>query len=243
MIAASKNYYLNRMNRIFFVLIGLGMMLPAFCQRKAFISGTVLDSATQQSLPYTAIQIKGKSNGISTKDDGSFLITCWEGDTLVFTRLGYKPYLKPVFYSEGPIRIFLAEDARLLKEVTIYDDYKIHGLEESIMDLPPDRRVKIRHQSLEPAPNEVATFGPTVTIGLGSKDKQQTKRDEFAKTEVYRSVVNSPEVKKKLMDLYGISEDAFYKKLEKFNKANPEAAYLKNQEEITTMLVQFFAIK
>jgi hypothetical protein len=45
------------------------------------------------------------------------------------------------------------------------------------------------------------------------------------------------------MYLYKISEDTFYQKLEKFNKANPDAAYLTNKDEIINMLVQFFAIK
>jgi hypothetical protein len=208
-----------------------------------FISGVVLDSATLQSLPYTAIQIKGKSAGQSTKEDGSFLVNCQKGDTLIFSRLGHKPYVYITYKSEGPFKVYLAEDAKLLKEVTVYDDFQVAGMEESKKNLPSNARVKMQQQPLEPAPNSVATFGPTVTIGLGGKDKQQEKRDEFSKTEVYRNVVNSPEVKKQLMDLYKISEDTFYQKLEKFNKANPDVAYLTNKDEIINMLVQFFAIK
>jgi hypothetical protein len=212
-------------------------------QNTVFISGVVLDSATRQSLPYTAVQIKGKGNGQSTKDDGSFLINCQKGDTIVFSRLGYLPYLYIAYKSEGPFKVYLAEDAKMLKEVTVYDDYQVAGMEESKKNLPTDARVKLQQQSVEPPINSVATFGPTVTIGLGGKDKQQEKRDEFSKTEVYRSVVNSPDVKKQLMELYKISEDTFYQKLEKFNKANPDAAYLTNKDEIINMLVQFFAIK
>jgi hypothetical protein len=215
----------------------------ALGQDRIFISGVVLDSATRQSLPYTAIQVKGKGNGQSVKEDGSFLVSCVKGDTLIFTRLGYKPLLRPVFFSEGPVRIFLAEDARMLKEVTVYDDYQVAGMEQVKKNLPSDARVKLKNQPIDPATNSVATFGPTVTIGLGGKNKQQKRRNEFSKTEVYRSVVNSAKVKKKIMDLYQIPEDTFYQKLEKFNKAHPEAAYLKNQEEIFTLLVQFFAIK
>lgn len=224
------------------------MMLFVFCaiaakSQNVFISGVVLDSATLQSLSYTAVQIKGKGTGQATKEDGSFLVTCQRGDTIVFSRLGYTPYLFVAYKSEGPFKVYLAEDARMLKEVTVYDDYQIAGMEESKKNLPSDARVKLKQQSLEPPTNSVATFGPTLTIGLGGKDKQQNKRDQFSRTEVYRSVVNSPDVKKHLMDLYKISEDTFYQKLEKFNKANPDAAYLTNKEEIVNMLVQFFAIK
>lgn len=230
------------MRNLVIVLLFICCANIAKCQT-VFISGIVLDSATLQSLPYTAVQIKGKATGQATKEDGSFLITCQKGDTIVFSRLGYNPYLFIAYKSEGPFKVYLAEDARMLKEVTVYDDYQIAGMEEAKKTLPSDARVKLQDQGLEPPPNSVATFGPTLTIGLGGKDKQQNKRDEFSKTEVYRNVVNSPDVKKYLMDLYKISEDTFYQKLEKFNKANPDAAYLTNKEEILNMLIQFFAIK
>jgi len=89
----------------------------------------------------------------------------------------------------------------------------------------------------------VATFGPGVTYKLKTKDNTTEKREALAKTDVYRTTINSPEVKKELMSLYNISEDTYYQKLEKFNKAYPEAAYLTNKNEIVTMLIQFFAVK
>jgi hypothetical protein len=207
------------------------------------LSGTVLDSASFQPLPYVAIQIKGKNVGQSTTENGKFAIACSIRDTLVFTRLGYKAIFFHSKRSEENLKIILAEDARMLKDVTIYNDLNVEGIDDWKKDLPANTQVKLKNQPLEPDPNSVATFGPGITIGLGSKDKTKPKRDELSKTEVYRKTISSPEVKKQLMDLYGITEATYLKKLERFNISNPEAMYLTSQEEIVNLMIQFFALK
>lgn len=207
------------------------------------ISGIVLDSATFQPLSYVAIQIKRMNVGQSTSENGKFAIACQPTDTLIFTRLGYKPYFYQSKKNIENIRILMAEDARLLKDVTIYDDMAIAGEEDWKKNLPANTQVKMKNQPLEPEQNSVATFGPGLTIALGNKDKTKPKRDELSKTEVYRQTITSPEVKKKIMDLYGITETVYLKKLEKFNQQNPDARYLTNQEEIENLLIQFFAMK
>lgn len=207
------------------------------------ISGTVLDSANFQPLPYVAVQIKGKNIGLPTKENGTFSISAERSDTLIFTRLGYKPYLFRIKKNESNLKIMLAEDTRLLKDLTVYGDLNIAGVDEWKKDLPPNTQIKLKEQPLEPDPGTIATFGPGITIGFGGKDKTKNKRDEISRTEVYRKVISSPEVKKKVMDLYGIPEETFLKKLERFNLENPEAVYLTNEEEIVTLLIQFFALK
>lgn len=207
------------------------------------VSGIVLDSASLQPLGFVAVQIKGKSVGLSTDETGNFAFTCSVKDTLVFTRLGYKPVLLNTKKKDNNLRIILAEDPRMLKDVTIYDDLKLQGEDEWKKDLPPSTQIKIKDQPLEPDANSVATFGPGIVIGFGGKDKNKSKRDENSKTEVYRQTISSEEVKKQLMDLYGISEETYLKKLERFNRENPDVAYLTDPKEIVTMLTQFFALK
>lgn len=207
------------------------------------LTGIVLDSASLQPLAYVAVQIKGKGIGQSTGDNGNFSIACSPKDTLVFTRLGYKPILLVVKRKEDNLRILLAEDSRMLKDVTVYGDLKLQGEEEWKKDLPANTQIKLKEQPLEPDPGSVATFGPGITIGFGGKDKTKTKRDENSKTEVYRQTISSEEVKKQLMELYGISEETYLKKLERFNRENPDVAYLTDPKEIVTMLTQFFALK
>lgn len=230
------------------ILSFLGLLLSisfiASGQTEQFIiAGTVLDSANFQALPYVAVQIKGKNIGQSTKENGTFSISTELSDTLIFTRLGYKPYLFRIKKSESNLKIILAEDTRLLKDVTVYGDMNIAGVDDWKKDLPPNTQIKVKEQPLEPDPGTVATFGPGITIGFGGKDKTKNKRDEISKTEVYRKVISSPEVKKKVMELYGIPEETFLKKLERFNLKNPEAVYLTDEEDIITMLIQFFALK
>ncbi len=207
------------------------------------LAGVVLDSATLQPLPYVAIQIKNKSIGLSTKDDGTFSIETSISDTLVFTRLGHKPLLFSARKNQNELRIILAEDARMLKDVTVYGDYNIDGVDDWKKNLPPNTQVKLKNQPLEPEPGSVATFGPGLTIGIGGKDKTKNKRDELSKTEVYRKTITSPEVKKQVMELYGISEETFNTKLVRFNLQYPEAPYIESEKEIINLLIQFFALK
>jgi len=226
------------------LLFTLGLPLLSQAQNNNFvISGEVLDSATLYPLPYVAIQLKGKNIGLSTDDDGTFTLEASRGDTLIFTRLGHKPVLLPVRKAEANVRIILAEDARLLKDVVVYGDYTIKGLDDWKKGLPANTAIKLKNQPLEPEPGSVATFGPGVTIGFGGKDKNKPKRDELSKTEVYRKTITSDEVRKEIMELYGISEETFNKKLERFNRENPDAVYLTSEKEIVTLLIQFFALK
>jgi len=207
------------------------------------ISGIVLDSASLLPLPYTAVQVKRKNQGQSTKDDGTFSIECNKTDTLVFSRLGHKSYMLSARNTYGAVKIFLAEDAQMLKEVTVYDRLNISGMNDWKKELPSNDKIQLKEQPLAPTQNDVATFGPGVTYKLTTKVNTAVKRDALAKTEVYRTTINSPDVKKELMSLYNISEDTYYQKVEKFNKAYPDAAYLTNKDEIVTMLIQFFATK
>lgn len=229
------------------------LILVIFCSVLSFglqgqdkritVSGVVLDSASQQPLPYTTIQLKRKNEGQSTKEDGSFSIECAKTDTLIFSRLGHKPVVLPARSAEALGAIFLAEDTQMLKEVTIYDHLNIPGMNDWKKELPSNTKIKLEDQPLEPKQKTVATFGPGVIYKLNTKDKTTIKRDDLEKTEVYRTTINSTDVKQELMNLYQLSEDAYYQKLERFNKAHPEAAYLTRKDEIVTLLIQFFAVK
>lgn len=205
--------------------------------------GIVVDSASQQPLPYVAVQIKGKASGISSSDDGSFSIHCNVGDTLVFTRLGYNPGICVIKFRDSFLKIELSENARMLKDITVYDKITLPGIDDWKKDLKPSKPIKLQNGAQVASQGMLPTFGPGITIGFGGKDKTKDKRDELLKTEVYRTTINSPEVKKKLMDLYSIPEETYYRKLEAFNKENPDASHLKSRDEIISMLIQFFAMK
>jgi len=230
------------MRYLLFALVTL-CCTSAIAQGNLTLGGIVLDSTTFQPLPFVAVQVKGKSIGISTSERGTFNLTCSLGDTLVFTRLGHKPYLHKVINANDRLRILLAEDTRMLKDVTVYGDYDIKGIDDWKKDLPPNTQIQLLNKPLEPLPNEVAVFGPGITIGLGGKDKTKNKRDELSRTETYRKTISDPETKKQLIGLYNLTEEQYNKKLERFNEENPDVFYLTSRDEIITMMIQFFALK
>ncbi len=228
--------------KLFFLIFFLPFITKAQTET-VNLSGVVLDSATLQPLPFVAIQIKSKSIGLSTKEDGTFSIEKNTGDTLIFSRLGHKPLLFISRKNQSNLRIILAEDARMLNDVSVYGDYNIDGVDDWKKNLPANTQIKLKNQSLTPEPGSVATFGPGITIGFGGKDKTKNKRDELSKTEVYRKTITSPEVKKQVMELYGISEETYNTKLARFNLQYPEAPYIDSEKEIVNLLIQFFALK
>ena len=208
------------------------------------VSGIVLDSASKLPLAFVAIQIKDKASGQSSREDGAFSISCSHGDTLVFTRLGYTPYLVVVDRQSLALTIELGENVHMLTGITVYDKIIIQGIDNWKKDLKPGRPVKFQNTAASnPDLGLIPTFGPGIVFGFGGKDRTKKKQDDLLKTEVYRSTVNSPEVKKELMNLYSISEETYYRKLEAFNIENPAVAYLTDQREIVSMLIQFFALK
>ena len=193
------------------------------------ISGVVLDSASKQRLPFVTIQIKDKAISRSSDEDGYFSITAQVNDTLVFTRLGYHQHFFGVARENKDLVIKLIENAFLLKEAIIYNSYKPYGLEKWKGDFKPTKSVTFK---------ATPSFEPGVIFRFGGKDKTKIKS-----TIVYDSTVNSDKVKKHLMDLYSISQETYFKKLEEFNRKNQDAAFLTKQDEIILRLIQFFALK
>ena len=88
-------------------------------------------------LPYTAVGIAGTTRGTYSEIDGFFSIVAEVGDTIVFSRLGFKETKHPVpdtlnskFYSWYQV---MSQDEILLPEAVIYpwpsrDHYKIEFL-------------------------------------------------------------------------------------------------------------------
>src|SRR5450631_1018223 len=65
------------------------MSFSAFAQVKK-ITGTLISSDDNKKLSGVSIQVKGKGAGTSTNDNGEFTIEAQNGDTLLFTYVGYE---------------------------------------------------------------------------------------------------------------------------------------------------------
>ncbi|MBY0436044.1 MAG: hypothetical protein K2U26_18285, partial [Cyclobacteriaceae bacterium] len=103
------------------------------------------------------------------------------------------------------------------------------------------------------APNPtIQTFGPGVVMSgvfsqfsKSEKEKKKLKKVEEAqlRTKTFREVMHSDETKEYLRELFHLTEEEYYKKIEAFNLANREVPNLASKEEILNVLVRFFALK
>ncbi|MDO5978019.1 SusC/RagA family TonB-linked outer membrane protein [Flavivirga spongiicola] len=97
------------------LLLALAVQL-AFAQKKT-ISGTVSDESGLP-LPGTSVLIKGTSSGTSSNFDGKYSIEVSQGQTLVFTFIGYTTQ-EVIVGSSSTLNVLLQEDTSALDEVVI----------------------------------------------------------------------------------------------------------------------------
>ena len=92
----------------------------------------------------------------------------------------------------------------------------------------------------QPKQGIMPVFGPGMIVNFGVKKK---KKSYLEKTQTYHATLNSEETKSQIMALFNISEEVYFTKIEAFNQKYPEAAYIKNKNDILSMLMNFFAQK
>jgi TonB-linked SusC/RagA family outer membrane protein len=67
------------------------LLLPVITFAQKTITGTVVDDATGEALPFVGVVVKGTTTGVLTSADGSFLIAAPSDETiLVFSYVGYE---------------------------------------------------------------------------------------------------------------------------------------------------------
>ena len=102
------------LNALLFCLI----MVPATLAAQTTVSGTITDKANAMPLPGVNVIIKGTSKGTSTDFDGKYSIEVNQGETLVFSYLGFTTQ-DVVYNGQSTIDILLEEDAAQLDEVVL----------------------------------------------------------------------------------------------------------------------------
>lgn len=88
----------------------------AFAQQKN-VSGKITNQNGEPLLGAT-ILVKGTSTGTSSDFDGNYSVSVSEGQTLVFSLIGYKD-LERVVGASNTLNVTLSEDAQALEEVVI----------------------------------------------------------------------------------------------------------------------------
>jgi hypothetical protein len=238
---------MHLLTRIGFLLALL--TLPFIAQAQITISGAVKDSTHFVPLPYVSISVSGKVAAISN-EQGLFELQCNVGDTIWFSRVGFKKTKLIPLEKAKNASVIMSESTTLLHSITIYGNYKPQGQAQwrRYVILP-----KIFENPTMKDPNGmVQTFGPGVSIpgvlsyfNSENREKRKIKKatDELVATQIYREVMSSEKVKADLIELFSITEDLYFKKIESFNIQHPDAAYLKNRSEIINLLIGFFALK
>jgi hypothetical protein len=213
------------------------------------ITGITRDSVTLEPLPFVSIQVAGKARAMSNID-GKFTFTCHIGDSSAYTHMGYRKKFKVHFKNEISLTVLLGESVHLLKSVTFIDNYKPQG-SENWKDAVQFYKSPFKNP-VGTDPNAVQTFGVggSISGALSYFSKSEKDRRKYQKvvedqnaTATYREVLASDEVKQDLMKMYSFTEAEYYKKIEKFNIQYPQAAYIKDRNEVINRLIQFFAIK
>jgi len=102
------------------LLLAVNFILPAQQRGAAVtVSGTVVDAATNETMPGVSIVIKGKIGGTTTDINGKFSIKASIGDGLMFSFVGYTSYEMLVTGNMQDQTIPLAENTQEIEEVVI----------------------------------------------------------------------------------------------------------------------------
>jgi hypothetical protein len=225
-------------------------------QENVYISGFVNDYGTLQALSSVNISSKGRVLA-ATDANGFFTLSSHRGDTVAFTRLGYQPVLYVTTVDNWDERIFMAEMARVLDEVVIHDQYKIHSSDEMQKSLKEDAKQSsspLNNFTMDPQNQNrmVQTFGPSVTLTAPwdkwTKDAREAKElnavvAEQERTAIYQQFIHSMVVEQFFMETFKLDEESYLDKKEGFIVSNPDARYLKSRQDIIDLMVAYFATK
>ncbi len=100
------------------ILLLMVFAVNALQAQQRSISGRVLDSKTNQTIPGVSVSIKGTTQGQITDSDGNFRLSVNQGDILVFSFVGYIPK-EVTIGAETQLTVMLEEDVKNLGEVVV----------------------------------------------------------------------------------------------------------------------------
>lgn len=102
------------LNSLLFILF----ILPTMLMAQSKVSGTVTEQSSSLPLPGVNIIIKGTSQGTASDFDGKYEITLKNGDTIVFSYVGYITQ-EIVYTGQSTIDVALVDDAAQLNEIVV----------------------------------------------------------------------------------------------------------------------------
>ena len=102
------------LNALLFCLI----LVPATLFAQTTVTGTVTDQANAMPLPGVNVIIKGTTTGTSTDFDGKYSLNVNQGDTIVFSYVGFVTQ-EIVYNGQTTLNVIMVEDAALLDEIVL----------------------------------------------------------------------------------------------------------------------------
>lgn len=212
----------------------------------------VADSTTMQSLPNVNIKTKNSSALAVSDIRGHFSITVSDDDTLVFSMVGYYSKTISAKLVKEVVIIFMTEEQKILNPVVIDSEVIIPWLKK----LPPESPWRNTTHNIggmdPPGFQGIPTFGPGYVlrgaISRHSKYEKERKKLKKVQAENYNSMgyvelVNSPEVKDKIMKDYNLTEAEYYRILAAFNEKNKDFIYELEPNEVISLLLIFHSEK
>jgi hypothetical protein len=243
-------YYRSLDKYLSVIAVSLITSLTSYAQ--LYITATVADSATLGSLPNVNVWLQSKNMGTVSDDKGHFALQAAEGDTLIFSMVGYHTR----FYSVKKIRetgiVYLKQEQKILMPITIHSSILIPGVVAMPKESPWKNATYSKHLTETPGFHGYQTFGPGYIlkgpISRFSKYEKERKklskvRAENIKGKNYVSIVTSSEVKDNIMKDFSISEEEYYSSLAIFNEKNQDIIYKLEAEDLILLLISFFAEK
>jgi hypothetical protein len=226
------------------------MALVTYCNAQTPVTGTLVDSASRQTL-YN-VNVINKNSGLGTVSDihGYFSIKAVDSDTLLFSSVGYISKTLRVKQIRELFVIFLSEENKVLSPIVIEDKQVLPWLPKLPPESPWKNPTADKDFTEAPGFRGVQTFGPGYIlpgpISRFSKYERERKKLKKTKEENYQSrnyvqIVNDPEVKGKIMKDNNLTEERYYTLLAAFNEKNKDVIYQLESNDLIALLVIFYA--
>lgn len=227
-------------------LLFLFVLLSSGGYSQVLIQGMVADSVSFLPLQGVAIKVKDRGTGTLSDSYGQFKITVTKSDTLLFSMVGYKSKKYSAKELTGIVVVYLSMENLLLKPITIESTVQIPDVDKA--EYPGPWKNPSLDYARVPGFQGLETFGPGYKSTIGwdkffDKEKKKLKKlqVENSKAERYIELVNSADIKAKIMTDYSLTEDNYYRLLAIFNEKNKDIIYELDPESLTSLIFIFYA--
>jgi TonB-linked SusC/RagA family outer membrane protein len=113
-----------------FTVIGILLSQSMMAQPKP-VTGSVVDANTKETLPGVSLVVKGTTRGMNTDVNGKYSISVSQGETLVFTSIGYIPQ-EVVVGTANQMDIQLVPNVKSLDEVVVTAEFGMKRIARTI---------------------------------------------------------------------------------------------------------------